>query len=41
MTRFWMVSILIGLVLAISLAGCGGSNSESGEAGDNSEKGEQ
>ena len=41
MTRFWMVSILIGLVLAISLAGCGGSNSESGEAGDNSESGEQ
>ena len=35
MTRFWMVSILIGLVLAISLAGCGGSSSESGEAGDN------
>ena len=40
MTRFWMVSILIGLVLAISLAGCGGSSSESGEAGDNSENGE-
>ena len=40
MSRFWMVSILIGLVLAISLAGCGGSNSESGEAGDNSENGE-
>ena len=40
MTRFWMVSILFGLVLAISLAGCGGSNSESGEAGDNSENGE-
>ena len=39
MTRFWMVSILIGLVLAISLAGCGG-GSESGEAGDNSENGE-
>ena len=38
MTRFWMVSILIGLVLAISLAGCG--SSESGEAGDNSENGE-
>ena len=41
MTRFWMVSILIGLVLAISLAGCGGSSSESGEAGDNSENGER
>ena len=40
MTRFWMVSILIGLVLAISLAGCGSSSSESGEAGDNSENGE-
>ena len=40
MTRFWMVSILIGLVLAISLAGCGGGSSESGEAGDNSENGE-
>ena len=39
MTRFWMVSILIGLVLAISLAGCGG-GSESGEADDNSENGE-
>ena len=39
MPRFWMVSILIGLVLAISLAGCGG-GSESGEAGDNSENGE-
>ena len=38
MTRFWMVSILIGLVLAISLAGCG--SSESGEADDNSENGE-
>ena len=41
MTRFWMVSILIGLVLAISLAGCGSSSSESGEAGDNSENGER
>ena len=40
MTRFWMVSILIGLVLAISLASCGSSSSESGEAGDNSENGE-
>ena len=43
MTRFWMVSILIGLVLAISLAGCGGSSSESGEGGersDDSESGE-
>ena len=40
MTRFWMVAILIGLVLAISLAGCGGGSSESGEAGDNSENGE-
>ena len=40
MTRFRMVSILIGLVLAISLAGCGGSSSESSEAGDNSESGE-
>ena len=38
MTRFWMVSILIGLVLAISLAGCG--SSESGGADDNSENGE-
>ena len=40
MARFWMVTILIGLVLAISLAGCGGSSSESGEAGDNSKNGE-
>ena len=40
MTRFWMVTILIGLVLAISLSGCGGGSSESGEAGDNSENGE-
>ena len=40
MSRFWMVSISIGLVLAISLAGCGGSSSESSEAGDTSENGE-
>ena len=39
MTRYWIVLILIGLVLSVSLTGCG-SNSESGEAGDNSENGE-